>query len=129
VALCTTDLLLDREIPLPFNPPAVAACLPGDDGLPAYLYAHGRRYSTLQVCAGADWCRQARAQQAIPRCYTQADLHARQVWPLAQVASLFTLFGASHPILAPAGARDLTAPFLIADGTDCYVMYALEGGP
>lgn len=103
--------------------------LPGKDGLPTYIFANGRRYQSPQVCAGADWCEQARIQQLIPRCYTQADLQTQQLWPLVQVSNMFTLFGASQPILAPKGASGVARPFVMADGPDCYVTYTLEGGP
>ena len=56
--------------------------LPGKDGLPTYIYAHGRRYQSLQVCAGDDWCQRDRLQQLIPRCYTHTDLRAMHMWPL-----------------------------------------------
>ncbi|HEX6543740.1 MAG TPA: hypothetical protein VF040_18440 [Ktedonobacterales bacterium] len=103
--------------------------LPGKDGLPAYIYADGRRYQSQQVCAGDGWCEQNRLQQLIPRCYTQADLQKLQMWPLVQVGTMFTLFGAPQPILAPKGESGLTRPFVMADGADCYVTYTLEGGP
>lgn len=37
--------------------------LPGKDGLPTYIYANGRRYQSLQVCAGDDWRQQDRLQE------------------------------------------------------------------
>ena len=104
--------------------------LPGNDGLPAYLFANGRRYSTTQVCAGADWCQQTRAQQSLPRCFTVADLQGRpHLWPLVRVADMFTLFGASHPILTLAAGGGVTVPYIIAEGADCYDVYSLEGSP
>lgn len=104
--------------------------LPGKDGLPTYIFANGRRYHSAQVCAGADWCQQERAQQGIPRCYTHADLQNRlHLWPLVHVGDMFTLFGAPRTILARAGSWSLTMAFIIADGPDCYVIYGLEGGP
>jgi hypothetical protein len=104
--------------------------LPGKDGLPTYIFAQGRRYHSLQVCAGADWCQRDREQQGIPRCYTAADLQDRfHEWPLAQVDTMFTLFGAPQPILQRnAGDEGLTTPYIMADGPDCYVTYSLEGG-
>ena len=103
--------------------------LPGKDGLPTYIYAHGRRYQSLQVCAGDDWCQHDRLQQLIPRCYTQADLRAMHMWPLAQASTMLMLFGAPQPILSPQGESGIMQSFVMADGTDCYVTYALEGGP
>ena len=97
--------------------------LPGKDGLPTYIYAHGRRYQSLQVCAGDDWCRHDRL------CYTQADLRAMHMWPLVQASTMLTLFGAPQPILSPQGESGIMQSFVMADGTGCYVTYALEGGP
>ncbi len=103
--------------------------VPGKDGLPAYIFANDRRYLSQQVCAGADWCLNNQAQYGIPRCYTQADLERTHEWPLVQVATMSTLFGAPHPILRPTGEVDVLTPFVVEDGPDCYVMYFLEGGP
>ena len=103
--------------------------LPARDGLPTYIYANGRRYQSLQVCAGADWCAQDRLQQLIPRCYSQADLQTMQIWPLVRVSTMFTLFGAPQAIMAPAGESGVMRPFVMDDGPYCYVVYALEGGP
>jgi hypothetical protein len=133
IAVCALILVLAGTIwgaLQPWSANHFGYALPGNDGLPAYIFANGRRYATLQVCAGADWCGQQRAQQGIPRCYTQADLREQlRLWPLANVAEMFTLFGPPHPILAPAGDHGLTVPFVVADGADCYVIYGLEGGP
>jgi len=101
----------------------------GRDGLPTYIYAHGRRYHSLQVCAGDDWCERARLRQLIPRCYTQADLQTMHMWPLAQFSTMLTLFGAPQPILSPQGESGVMQSFVMADGPDCYVTYGLEGGP
>jgi len=103
--------------------------LPGKDGPPTYIYAHGRRYHSLQVCAGDDWCERDRLQQLIPRCYTQSDLQTMHMWPLVRVSTMFTLFGAPQQILSPEGDSGVMQAFVIADGSDCYVTYALEGGP
>jgi hypothetical protein len=100
--------------------------LPGKDGLPAYIYTSDRRYMSVQVCAGADWCQRERLQLLIPRCYTQADLQALRLWPLVQVRTMLTLFGAPQPIYA---APNDTFGFVMADGPNCYVTYTLEGGP
>jgi len=103
--------------------------LPGKDGLPTYIYANGRRYHSLQVCAGDDWCERARLQQLIPRCYTQANLQTMHMWPLVRVSTMFTLFGAPQQILSPQGESGVMQSFVMADGPDCYVTYGLEGGP
>ena len=104
--------------------------LPGADGLPTYVYANGRRYQSLKVCAYADWCATDRAQQGIPRCYTQDDLTGRfRMWPLKYAATMYTFIGAPHDILTPVGPAGLTQPYIVQDGPDCYVIYELEGGP
>jgi hypothetical protein len=104
--------------------------LSGKDGLPSYIFARGRRYQSLQVCAGADWCQRDHEQQGIPRCYDQAFLQSHQSWPLVKYGEMFTLFGAPQPIFVHTGSiAGLTAPFIMADGSDCYVVYSLEGGP
>jgi hypothetical protein len=103
--------------------------LPGKDGLPTYIYANGRRYHSLQVCAGDDWCERARLQQLIPRCYTQANLQTMHMWPLVRVSTMLTLFGEPQPILSPQGESGVMQSFVMADGPDCYVTYGLEGGP
>jgi hypothetical protein len=102
--------------------------LPGDDGLPSYIFEQGRRYHAVQVCAGADWCEQDRLQLGPPRCWRQSDLPRLSAWPLVKVGTMFTLFGAPRDIMSMA-VRYLTTPYVIADGPDCYVLYGLEGGP
>jgi hypothetical protein len=104
--------------------------LPGDGGLPTYLFENGRRYQSVQVCARAGWCEQERIAQGIPRCYTQANLQDRyREWPLVQVDTISTLFGAAHPIMQRSGIRGVTTPYYVLESADCYVMYELEGGP
>ena len=102
--------------------------LPGDDGLPSYIFEHGRLYQSIQVCAGADWCEQDRLQQDIPRCWRRSDLPRLNAWPLVKVGSMFTLFGAPRDIMSMA-TRYLTTPYVIADGPDCFALYGLEGSP
>jgi hypothetical protein len=105
--------------------------LPGPDGLPTYIYANGRRYQSIQVCAGADWCAVDRAQWSgnVPRCYTQSDLARMRTWPLVFHHWMFTFFGAPHAVMQPQGAGGVMTPFVIDDGPNCYVVYELEGGP
>jgi hypothetical protein len=103
--------------------------LAGRDGLPTYVFAYGRRYHSDQVCAGAGWC----PEHGAPRCYTQTDLPSHGAWPLESIGTMFTLFGSPRtllrPVGVPTGPTGLTAPIVIADGPNCYVMYSLEGGP
>jgi hypothetical protein len=61
---------------------------------------------------------------------TQADLSGRfRGWPLRRAATMYSLFGAPHAILTPVGSVGLSTPYVVRDGSDCYVMYELEGGP
>jgi hypothetical protein len=104
--------------------------LPGRDGLPTYVYANGRRYQSVQVCAGADWCATDRVLWGgIPRCYTQADLVRMQALPLVLHHWMFTLFGAPHAVMVPQHGYELTEPFVVDDGPNCFIVYGLEGGP
>lgn len=96
--------------------------LPGQDRLPYRISYAGRDYSDLHECAGADWC-----QPTGKRCFSQQQLIAQQLWPLRQVASISTLFGAAYPVLAP--PVDGFRPLIVPDGADCYLAYDPEGGP
>lgn len=99
---------------------------PGKRGLPAYVYAQGRRYHATQVCANdpANPC----AQGAL-HCLTEANLRSQGEWPLISGGNMFTLFGAPHPLLRSARNAAISAPYIVAIGADCYVEYSLEGSP
>ncbi|HEX9069303.1 MAG TPA: hypothetical protein VF807_11085, partial [Ktedonobacterales bacterium] len=132
VALGTFAVVIGTVIAIAWQPWTAnhfGYAVPGRDGLPTYVFENGRRYHTSQVCANADWCARDRSQQGIPRCDTQADLAARHEWPLTPADHMFTLFGAPQTIYIGPWGRGLPAPFIMADGPDCYVMYSLEGGP
>jgi hypothetical protein len=102
--------------------------LPGKDGLPYRIHFAGRDYATYQVCADADWCVQDRERLHLPRCYDQGWLQSHIPGQLIQVATIWTLLGASYAVLSPR-SRGVTAPLIVADGTSCFVIYTLEGGP
>lgn len=98
--------------------------LPEKNGLPAYVYANGRRYHAAQDCANnpTSACGQGAFQ-----CWTAERLRSQGEWPLRPAGAMFTLFGAPRPLLRRDTAID--APYLVANGADCYVEYSLEGGP
>lgn len=108
------------------------------NGLPSHFTYQNKTYHAPAYCAGGSNCVPARATRE-----TQASLQAKGMWPLKQVASLPTLFGASQPILEPVNdpsmagagtpyASDVT-PFVlyIADPTNpgAYIMFMRDGGP
>jgi len=115
---------------------AVGYALPGANGLPDHFTYQGVSYSNPDLCAGATTCQ----PQATHR-WTQADLAGAGIWPLHQVATLPTLFGAAHPILEPVndpsmlGAGGLYVgdahPFVlfVPDGSGAYFQYMRPGGP
>jgi hypothetical protein len=99
--------------------------LPGPDRLPYRISYAGRDYGNPYECAGADWC-----QPAAKHCNSAQQLMAQNLWPLQQVSSISTLFGAAYPVLAPSAVDHLTQVLLFVPySDDCYLTYALEGGP
>jgi hypothetical protein len=102
--------------------------LPGQDGLPYRVTYQGHSYINLSICAGADWCKGRNGSHSL--CVTQQVLVQDNRWPLVQVGSVSTLFGASHPVMAESAANDLAQlELFVVDGNDCYVAYALQGAP
>jgi hypothetical protein len=102
--------------------------LPGPNGLPYRIAYQGRTYVNLSMCAGAAWCKSTSSAQ--PLCVTQAALANDNRWPLKQIGSIFTLFGPSHAVLVDPADEGLTQlDLFVADGTDCYIVYTLQGGP
>lgn len=99
--------------------------LPGPRGLPFRIHYGGRDFGTPGMCAGADWCQTPIMGDS--NCRTPATIMSKGWWPLDQVGTLYTLFGPSYPIL---GIHDATQTLLFVRlNTDCYIVYALEGGP
>jgi hypothetical protein len=111
--------------------------LPGVNGLPSHFSYAQTDYFNHDLCAGADSCQPERASR-----WSQQRLSDSGIWPLKQIGSVFTLFGAAHPIMEPvndpsmAGAgtpyagSDLT-PFIlfVPDGSGSYFGYMRMGGP
>ncbi|MFK0249322.1 hypothetical protein ACIQUM_31885 [Amycolatopsis azurea] len=110
--------------------------LPGDRGLPYKIHYNGRDYRSGATCAGARWCEDEKTpeQRARPYCKPRAELRpgSGDSDPgLVRVDEVFTLFGPSHPVftvgVAPAGTTFTT--IVVEASTDCYLTYALMGGP
>lgn len=120
----------------PFAANAFGYALHGKDGLPDHFTYAGMRYGNPQLCAGASTCDPARA----PR-WTQTQLDQHDLWPLKQVTSIGTYFGASHPVYEPVNdpsmagagtpyASDVTPWMLfVPDGDGAYFLYMRPGGP
>ncbi len=114
----------------------VGYALPGDRGLPYRIHYNGRDYRSDVTCAGARWCDDDRTpdQRARPYCTSRARLDlakGNSGTELAKVDDVFTLFGPSHAIFTagvlPPG--ETVTAVLVEASTDCYVTYALMGGP
>lgn len=110
--------------------------LRGPLALPSQFSYQGISYANPNLCAGASWCDPA----AAPR-WSRADLEARGLWPLKQVASIGTLMDDAHPVMEPVNdpsmigaggpyASDLH-PFvlLVPDGSGAYFIYTRPGEP
>lgn len=111
--------------------------LPGMNGLPSHFSYAQTDYFNNHLCAGADLCDPEMASR-----WSHQRLSDSSLWPLKQVGTVFTLFGAAHPIMEPvndpsmAGAGtpyagpDLT-PFtlFVPDGSGSYFEYMRMGGP
>ncbi|MGW4528521.1 hypothetical protein [Amycolatopsis sp. NPDC004378] len=120
VALAVVLLAAGGLAFLPWTANHFGYALPGDHGLPYRIHHAGRDYRSYTTCAGAGWCHDE------PYCVTSANLDAT----LAQVDEVDTWFGAAHPVFVrkpvPEGAPMIV---LVQDGPDCYVGYAMMGGP
>lgn len=109
-----------------------------EDGLPDHFSYVGTRYSNPRLCAGASTCDPTKAER-----WTQTQLDQHGLWPLKQVTTIGTYFGAPHPVYEPVNdpsmtgagtpyASDLTPWMLFvpdgeADGA--YFVYMRPGGP
>lgn len=104
--------------------------LPGARGLPYRIAYGGRDFSNPGMCAGADWCQNPKPPDA-GDCRTQAALRGEGWWSLHQVGTIFTLLGPSYPYysLGSSGASPGGLLLFVRLNSDCYIVYALEGGP
>lgn len=126
IAIAVVAIILVWGALQPWTSNRFGYALPGKSGLPAYVYAQGRRYHSTQVCANdpTNPC-----EQGVLQCLTEANLRSQGEWPLISVGTMFTLFGAPHPLLRNARNAAVNAPYIVATGADCYVEYSLEGSP
>lgn len=127
-------ILADGVAMQPMTANTFGYALPGANGLPNHFTYQGISYSNPNLCAGATTC-----QPQVTHRYTQADLAGAGIWPLHQVATLPTLFGAAHPVLEPVNDPSMVSgpyvsdvhPFVlfVPDGAGAYYLYMRPGGP
>ena len=98
--------------------------LPGQDRLPYRISYAGRDYSNLHECAGADWC-----QSDSNRCLSWQRVVDQSIGQVAQVGSVLTLFGFSHPVFAPSTGGLTVMEVYLLERANCYLIYTIEGGP
>lgn len=98
--------------------------LPVSNGLPYRISYNNRTYATSSVCAGADWCKDKK-----PDCRTEEYLVTNNLWPLKSLGDVPSLFSSAHLIMLPASSSNpaTTVVYVLKD-TNCYIVYALEGG-
>ncbi|MFI9452555.1 hypothetical protein [Amycolatopsis sp. NPDC052450] len=110
--------------------------LPGAKGLPYRIHYNGRDYRSDVTCAGARWCEDERTpeQRVKPYCVTQTALdraRGNSGTELAKVDDVFTLFGPARSVFT-AGALppgETVTTVIVEASVDCYLTYALMGGP
>ena len=98
--------------------------LPGQDRLPYRISYAGHDYSNSHECAGADWCRPDSS-----RCLPWQQVVDQSIGPVAQVGSVPTLFGSSHPVFAPPTGGLIVMVVYVLESANCYLVYTIEGGP
>jgi hypothetical protein len=112
--------------------------LPGPHGLPGHFTYQGVTYSNAGLCAGGLWCAGAQATR-----WSKNMFGTDGEWPLRQVATLPTLFGAGHAILEPANDPSMLGaggpavgdahPFVLfiqdPSAPGWYYLYQRPGGP
>ncbi|MFJ1761636.1 hypothetical protein ACIOD2_15045 [Amycolatopsis sp. NPDC088138] len=109
---------------LPWTANHFGYALPGDRGLPYRIHHAGRDYRSYLTCAGAGWC-----GSADPYCVPLVHFGGTAA-SLTPVDEVVTLFGASHVVFTTKPVPDGTPTVvLVRAGSDCYVGYALMGGP
>jgi hypothetical protein len=108
---------------LPWTANHFGYALPGEHGLPYRIHHAGRDYRSYATCAGADWC--GTDQYCVPLARFGGTETS-----LTPVDEVSTLFGASHVVFTAKPIPDGTpTTVLVRDGPDCFVGYALMGGP
>jgi hypothetical protein len=112
--------------------------LPGANGLPGHFTYQGITYSNPHLCVDSAAC-----QGAEPQRWSQAQLTTTGEWPMRQVATLPTLFGAGHAIYEPVNDKSMIGaggpyvsdlhPFTlyleVPSAPGWYYLYMRPGGP
>ncbi|MER6663976.1 hypothetical protein ABT256_05475 [Amycolatopsis japonica] len=114
----------------------IGYALPGESGLPYRIQYNGREYRSDVTCAGAGWCEDDRTsdQRARPYCTSRDGLDlvkGNSGTGLVEVDEVFTLFGPSHPVFTAGPLRpgETATTVIVEASADCYLTYALMGGP
>lgn len=110
--------------------------LPGEKGLPYQVNYNGRDYRNDLTCAGAQWCEDEKTPEQRTRqyCTPRAGLGLEEGnggTGLVKVDDVFTMFGPSHPVFTAGvlpGGQTVTR-VIVEASKDCYLTYALVGGP
>lgn len=112
--------------------------LAGSRGLPGHFTYQGVTYSNAGLCAGGASCQSVKAER-----WSLEMFGATTPFPLRQVASVPTLFGAAHAIYEPVNDPSMLGaggpyvsdahPFLLfvqdPAAPDWYYLYQRPGGP
>lgn len=129
VALLSLGALIGGAF-LPWSANHFGYALPNSNGLPYRVHYNNRDYHSVRTCAGAAWCEKASDSATMPYCVSRAALDARNA-SLVHVDDVPTLFGPSHGVFITSAAKpnQTALDLLVEDHDDCYVPYALMGGP
>jgi len=110
--------------------------LPGERGLPYQVHYNGRDYRTTLTCAGAQWCEDDKTpeQRMAPYCTPGVELGLGEGIDdtgLVKVDDVFTLFGPARPVftIGVVPQEKTVATLVVGAADDCYLTYALAGGP
>ena len=117
---------------LPWAANQFGFALPGAGGLPYRIHYNGHGYVNPATCARGGWCEQQQASDGSSHalCWSIQELQQRNLWPLAQVGTLSTLFSSPYPLMVPRASLTSTPPqmVIVPLNGDCYVYYTLTGG-
>jgi hypothetical protein len=114
VAVAAVVLFAGCGLLAAFNPRSAdhfGYALPGENGLPHRVSYAGRDYRYTGAC------------------WSEAQLKESELWPLRQVGTVPTLFGAPHPILSSKVPAGMTTMRVVVPLGTCYAFYGLEGSP
>ncbi len=97
-------------------------------GLPYRVHFAGRDYWNAHVCAGGGWC-----GSEGPNCSPASDIIVRGYGPPHPVGAVFSIAGAPYALIEPEGLPSARYPVptvvWLRYGDNCYLPYALMGGP